>query len=141
MPLYDFKCPHGHEFEHQCRIAEREEKIPCEGFVNQLVEDEVYEQYAASEGGLPDSLFWRTIGLEVETPEAKEEEGSGEIERVLMCKVSCQLKAEIFIGVHNNPGGALDHGLGSNRDAAREGRYDPLNPNRRFMAKGRGYRK
>jgi hypothetical protein len=55
--------------------------------------------------------------------------------------VPCALKATQFIGQHNNPGGAIDHGASSNRDAAREGRYDPLNPNRRFVTKGRGYRK
>ena len=126
MPLYDFRCPHGHEFEHQCKIAEREEKISCEGTVNQLVADEVYDEYSAGDGKeLPDGLSWTEV------------EGG----KVLVKKVPCQLKAEIFIGVHNNPGGALDHGLGSNRDAAREGRYDPLKPNTRFMAKGRGWRK
>lgn len=35
----------------------------------------------------------------------------------------------------------LDHGLGANRDAAREGRYDPANPTRRFMAKGRTWQR
>jgi len=54
--------------------------------------------------------------------------------------VPCMLKA-VHIISHSNPAGALDHGASANRDAAREGRYDPLNPNRRFMAKGRGYRK
>jgi hypothetical protein len=55
--------------------------------------------------------------------------------------VKCVLQAIQVIGAHNNPAGMLDHGSSSNRDAAREGRYDPLNPSRRFMAKGRGYRK
>jgi len=54
--------------------------------------------------------------------------------------VPCILQAHHVIS-HSNPAGALDHGASANRDAAREGRYDPLNPNRRFMAKGRGYRK
>ncbi len=54
--------------------------------------------------------------------------------------VACMLQAIPLI-THSNPAGALDHGASANRDAAREGRYDPLNPNRRFMAKGRGYRK
>lgn len=54
--------------------------------------------------------------------------------------VPCALQATTVIS-HSNPAGALDHGSSSNRDAAREGRYDPLNPSRRFMAKGRGYRK
>lgn len=55
--------------------------------------------------------------------------------------VNCPHSAERVFGTHSNPSSMLDHGLGSNRDAAREGRYDPLNPNRRFMAKGRGWRK
>jgi len=55
-------------------------------------------------------------------------------------EVPCALKATMVIA-HSNPGGALGHGTSNNRDAAREGRYDPLNPNRNFMAKGRGYRK
>ena len=54
--------------------------------------------------------------------------------------VPCVLMARHIIS-HSNPAGALDHGTSNNRDAAREGRYDPLNPSRRFMAKGRGYRK
>ena len=55
--------------------------------------------------------------------------------------VPCALKAVQVMGQHNNPAGALGHGASNNRDAAREGRYDPLNPSRNFMAKGRGYRK
>lgn len=54
--------------------------------------------------------------------------------------VPCALQAATVIS-HSNPAGSLDHGSSNNRDAAREGRYDPLNPSRRFMAKGRGYRK
>lgn len=54
--------------------------------------------------------------------------------------VPCMLQAAMVV-THSNPGGALQHNASANRDAAREGRYDPLNPNRRFMAKGRGYRK
>ena len=143
MPLYDFKCPHGHRFERQCKIAEREDLVPCEGEVNQLVEDELYEKYsAATHLPLPDGLFWMTLGLEVEGEDGQitEVEDDGQVEQVLMRKVPCAFKAKIFMGQHNNPGGALHHGLGSNRDAAREGRYNPLEPNRRFMAKGRGYR-
>jgi hypothetical protein len=64
-------------------------------------------------------------------------DGDGELPVVM---VPCVLMATTVI-THNNPGGSLDHGSSNNRDAAREGRYDPLNPSRRFMAKGRGYRK
>jgi hypothetical protein len=144
MPLYDFKCPHGHEFERQCKIAEREELVPCEGLVNQLVEDELYDKHSAEPDlPLPEGLFWMALGLETQefSDVVVPTEDDGQIEQVLMRKVPCSFQAKIFMGVHNNPGGALDHGLGSNRDAAREGRYNPLEPNRRFMAKGRGYRK
>jgi uncharacterized integral membrane protein (TIGR00701 family) len=36
---------------------------------------------------------------------------------------------------------AVAEAAASNRDAALEGRYDPLNPNRRFMKKGRSWQK
>ena len=96
MPLYDFECPHKHRFERMCPMGERNEEVPCEGTVNDVL-------------------------------------GDGE--------VPCMLKAKIFVGTHSNPSAILDHGGASNRDAAREGRYDPLNPNRRFMSKGRKWRK
>ena len=132
--LYDFKCPHGHMFEHTCRMDDRNSPVPCEGHVNQVVEDELFEEYSGG-AELPEDLAWVKVG-----PELAEGDVTAE-SRVLIRKVPCQLKAELHVGTHNNPAGALDHGLGSNRDAAREGRYDPLNPNRRFMAKGRGWRK
>ena len=56
-------------------------------------------------------------------------------------EASCALRAKQVFGTHSNPSSMLDHGSASNRDAAREGRYDPLKPNTRFMAKGRGWRK
>jgi len=64
----------------------------------------------------------------------------GAADSAVEVEVPCILQAHRIIS-HSNPAGALDHGASANRDAAREGRYDPLNPNRRFMAKGRGYRK
>ena len=129
-------------FEHTCRMDDRNNPIPCTGIINQLVEDDVYEKYLDSHEPLPEGLFWTTLGREEEVDgEEKVIEDDGQIEEVLMRKVSCQLSAWLFVGTHNNIQGMLDHGLGSNRDAAREGRYDPLKPNTRFMAKGRGYRK
>ena len=85
MPRYDFECPDGHRFEHDCPMADRHKAILCK-------------------------------------------------------RVSCVLQASMVMG-HSNPAGMLDHGSASNRDAAREGRYDPFNPNRRFIAKGRQWRK
>ena len=140
--LYDFKCPHGHMFEHTCKMDDRNIPIPGEGIINQLVDDEVFEKYSDSHEPLPDGLFWTTLGREEEVDgETKVIEDDVQIEQVLMRKVTCQLMAQIFTGTHNNIRGMLDHGLGSNRDAAREGRYNPLSPNTRFMAKGRGWRK
>lgn len=36
---------------------------------------------------------------------------------------------------HAHPGTMLDYGLGANRDAAREGRYDPNRPSKRGVRK------
>lgn len=133
--IYDFKCPHGHIFEHICKMDDRLEEIPCKEHVNQMVEDELYDKYIDSEETLPDDLFWMNVGAECSGEETVNEQ------KVLMRKVPCQLKGKLHVGAHNNPRNLLDHGLSRNRDAAREGRYDPLNPSVRFMSKGRGYRK
>lgn len=125
MPLYDFECPHGHRFERMCTVAERLEKVPCSGTVPQLLSDDDVDK--AEAGNLKGS-YKTGIG-----PEGEQE--------VWLKDVPCQLKAVLLVGTHSNPAGLLDHGSASNRDAAREGRYDPLNPNRRFMAKGRQWRK
>ena len=125
MPRYDFECPHGHRFEHDCRMADRLKEIPCEGMVPQLLSDEDADK---AEAGELDEAYKADIG-----PEGEQE--------VWLKKVPCQLKAELLVGTHSNPAAQLGHGSASNRDAAREGRYDPLNPNRRFMAKGRQWRK
>lgn len=85
MPRYDFECYDGHRFEHDCRMDEIDNEIPCK------------------ESG-------------------------------------CERMAKQII-THSHPEGWFDHGAASNRDAAREGRYDPNNPNRRFMTKGRSWRK
>lgn len=132
MPLYDYECPHGHRFEHFSSIAERENPIPCEGKVNQLVlEDEVVAKHSGGEEPLPADLEWVTTDGNL----------NGDSMRILVRKVPCQLQARQIIGQHNNPGGAIFHNAAANRDAAREGRYDPANPSRRFVTKGRGWRK
>jgi len=65
----------------------------------------------------------------------------GDRREPLPCEeAGCSELAKMVIA-HANPGGMLDHGSARNRDNAKEGRYDPLNPNTRFMAKGRGWRK
>lgn len=130
MPLYDFECPHGHRFERMCSIADRTVRVQCEGTVNDLVLDNaLVEQLAGAEWfgkALPDGLSWINPG-------------DGVVE-YLVRKVPCRLQASLIIA-HSNPGGMLDHGSANNRDAAREGRYDPANPSRRFMAKGRGWQR
>lgn len=125
MPRYDFECPHQHRFEHDCPMADRGKLIPCEGKVPRLLTDEEVE--LAEAGEMPEARL-TNIG-----PEGEQE--------VWVRDVPCILKAKQVVGTHSNPKAMLDHGMASNRDAAREGRYDPMNPSRRFMAKGRGWRK
>ena len=147
MPLYDFECPHGHTFERFCSIAERELPVPCEGTVNQLVleNDLVDACKDLPEQELPDGLHWVTINAprEPDGPgvDTRPEPGVESQMRALVRSVACQLKARLIIGQHNNPGGAINHNTAANRDAAREGRYDPANPSRRFVTKGRSWRK
>lgn len=142
--LYDFECSHGHRFEYTCAMNDRLTPIDCQGTVNQLADDVEYEKYSSdSELTLPEGLFWMTLGLEVQgdSAEIKVVEDDGQIKQVLMRKVPCMLQAEIFTGSHTNIKNLLFYNLGANRDAAREGRYDPDNPSKRFISKGRGWRK
>lgn len=131
MPLYDFECPHGHRFERQCFMSERNEEVACEGKVNQLATDEEVAEISGKD--LPD-------GYKMVPLDSTQSNGTPQ-EKFLVREVPCMLKASLVVGTHTNPKSMLDHGFASNRDAAREGRYDPLNPNRRFMAKGRDWRK
>lgn len=125
MPLYDFECSHGHRFDHQCKISERNEEIPCKGMVNQLVEvSEDFDQesmdihMADMSLLLPDGMFWQEV-----VPD------SGDY--AIVREVPCVLKAKLVV-----TGSNLHHNWGANRDAAREGRYDPLNPSRRGLSGG-----
>jgi hypothetical protein len=47
----------------------------------------------------------------------------------------CALDARRIEICHARPSTMLDHGLGANRDAAREGRYDPNRPSTRGVRK------
>jgi hypothetical protein len=138
MPLYDFQCPHGHRFEHFCPMADRLKEIPCEGRVNQMVPDEIAEE------ALELCKNWKLCPDEIAIVggvHVKFADIDGDsIEPVAVTQVPCMLKAKLLVGPHSNPRAMLDHGMASNRDAAREGRYDPLNPNRRFISKGRNWR-
>jgi len=140
MPLYDFECPHGHQFEKNVPIANREEPVPCDGTVNRLLDD---EELAAFAGANPDAQDVAVIqGFEIEWVPIDPKAPNGKpTERVAVKKVPCILKAKRITISFSESNHILDHGSASNRDAAREGRYDPLNPNRRFMAKGRQWRK
>lgn len=57
------------------------------------------------------------------------------------CEEGCASQATRIEVSFSKSNAILDHGLAANRDAAREGRYDPLNPSRRFIAKGRKWRR
>jgi hypothetical protein len=102
MPMYDWTCPHGHKFEANVKMAERNDKIPCEGVVNQLCD--------AGDAG----------AVETELPPAE-----GKTEKVWTRPVPCMLKAvRVDEGIgHARPEMLLDYGLGRNRDLANEGRY------------------
>ena len=125
MPMYDFECPHGHRFEYNCLIADRDDKIPCKGVVPQLISDDELE---LAEAGELEGARVESVGYEGE-------------EEIWVKDVPCMLKAKHVEISFSGTNLILDHGSASNRDAAREGRYDPLNPNTRFMAKGRQWRK
>jgi hypothetical protein len=64
-----------------------------------------------------------------------------ERERPVACEGSgtdgrpCALDARRVEISHARPSTMLDHGLGANRDAAREGRYDPNRPSMRGVRK------
>jgi len=126
MPLYDYECPHGHRFEHVCPMADRDKPIPCEGSVNRLLNDEELED-------LPAQAKWVSI----------DQKGSNgkTIEKVAVVPVPCILKAQRIEIAFSDTNAILQCGVASNRDAAREGRYDPLNPNTRFIKKGRTWQK
>jgi hypothetical protein len=47
----------------------------------------------------------------------------------------CPLSANRIEICHARPSAMLEYGLGANRDAAREGRYDPLRPSTRGVRK------
>jgi hypothetical protein len=48
---------------------------------------------------------------------------------------ACRLMARRVEICHARPSMLLDYGLGANRDAAREGRYDPSRPSKRGVRK------
>ena len=60
MPIYDFECPHGHRFEHFCSMADRLKETPCEGKVNQLVNDDELEALEGRDE-LPEGYAWVPI--------------------------------------------------------------------------------
>ena len=128
MPLYDFECPHGHRFEHVCTMAKRDEPIPCEGTVNQLVADEIADKALEMRKRWDVHVTFQMIGGEDDEP-------------VVVTPVPCMLKAKRIEIAFSETNSILQCGSASNRDAAREGRYDPLNPNKRFIQKGRAWQR
>lgn len=140
MPLYDFECPHGHRFEKNVSMAKRDQPIPCEGLVNRLLTDEELDEWRdAVERAKTDPAV---VPAEIEWVPIDPSASNGTTtERVAVMKVQCILMAKKLSISFSESNGILDHGTASNRDAAREGRYDPFNPNRRFMTKGRTWKR
>ena len=108
MPMYDFECPHGHRFEKVVLIADRNNPVPCEATVPQLCE---YTDEGSRLAQLPNNVVVMKDGKE-----------SADVAYVK--DVPCILKATRVEISHSSPASMLDYGLGANRDAAREGRYD-----------------
>lgn len=125
MPMYQFECPHGHTFEKVVPMDKRRDPIPCEGTVNQLVsDDELEAMEVLPTRELPEDMEWVSLedageGLSPTAPVGES--------RFLARKVPCILKATMVV-THASPKSMVNHRLGANRDAAREGRYDPLSP-------------
>src|SRR5579871_2738593 len=98
MPLYDFECLRGHRFEKVVGLALRDEPVPCEGV----------------------EIVWDEEHSESDEPRPLPPVGGG----VLHGRTEqCGLDAYRVPITHAHPSALLDHGLGANRDAAREGRY------------------
>jgi putative FmdB family regulatory protein len=134
MPMYDFVCPHGHQFEKVVPMDDRDKPVRCEGVVKQLVtdvelpsaEDRLVRGAAGAEWSPPDGVRIEKLG--------PLEDGGGVVE-VLVRDVPCILEAKrVEISV-SHPEALLSYGLCANRDAAQEGRYDPLNPSKRGVRK------
>ena len=104
-------------------MDKRNEPIPCEGTVPRLLDDEEVE---LAEKGELEGARQAVIGVDLDIP--------AEPTNIWVVDVPCMLNATMEIG-HSNPSALTYRNLGANRDAAREGRYDPLNPSRRFMSK------
>lgn len=122
MPLYDFECPAGHRFEKNVPLADMDTEVLCEHC------DDVY--------------LSRDGEVTVSVPSiAPEDILLDDGKSLRLGKSRCILRAKRIFAGHNNPAGMLDHGMAINRDAAREGRYDPLRPSTRVMGSGRYWRK
>lgn len=133
MPYYDFACPHGHTFEENVKVADRELPIPCQGKVRQLCDE-------TDEGAVKETVAMepRTDGeqVAVEMDRAMRSEFNGDAEaaplapppavEVWVRYVPCMLKARRVNDGISQTGKAptLHYGFGANRDAANEGRWD-----------------
>ena len=92
MPMYHFRCPHGHEFERVVAMADPNNPVPCGGMVPMLLNDEEVELL---EGGGADPEFIDSVRMESVGP-------GGEEEGVWVRDVPCILKASMEIA-HSNP--------------------------------------
>ena len=59
----------------------------------------------------------------------------------LPCEEDGCFECASMVITHSHPEAILDHGMARNSENAKMGKYDPLNPNTRFMSKGRNWRK
>lgn len=134
MPLYDFECPRGHIFEKNVPYDDRYKPIPCE--VEIEVREISLEQLADSleeQDALKDAGVEAKVITAVGDPEGPAAEQALPIKGTVT-KMPCGVRAN-YILTHGHPGGLLDHGICANRDAAREGRWDPDHPITRGVRK------
>lgn len=132
MPLYDFECPRGHVFEKNVPYDDRYNPIPCE--VEIEVREISLEQLADS---LEEQDAIKAGEVSVQVVSAPGEIKEGELPlptKGTVTKMPCGVRAK-YILTHGHPGGLLDHGICANRDAAREGRWDPDRPITRGVRK------
>jgi len=135
-PMYDWECPHKHHFEAMVPMDQRDEPIQCVGKVARMIPDDELEPIMSKlEGEFEkinkDEAYVIVHDADIQlTPMIQGVPWSKDTVFVTRL-VPCALKAKRVEISHSNPTTMLDHGLCANRDAAREGRYDPNSPSTR----------
>ena len=113
MPTYEYHCPNGHVFDKLAPMADRNEPQPCEGLIDNIATDDEIKAWRNKKS--PED------GIHFKVPLA------GTDDMMVIRRLPCSLTAQMQI-THGSPKSMINHRLGANRDAAREGRYDPLKP-------------